>query len=175
MHRGVLRSLTTWFRKQVPLGDNRKKKLSRNGGIFLWLYCYDILNLYMRHILLKHLSIFVFVIFIVNLAATFFGWYSIFSWFDNMMHFFGGAWLALVACWLWYTKYTRGILHIGSVLIFVFVGAFLWEILEYVVQYIAQSPGSLATIPDSISDIVFGLLGGLLLGSRTIQTIKKQR
>lgn len=144
-------------------------------GFFYVFYCCGILNLYMRHIIFKRLSIFVFCIFIVNLAATFFGWYSIFSWFDNMMHFFGGAWLGLVACFLWYTKYKRGILNICSVLVFVFVGAFLWEVLEYVVQHLAQSPGSLATLPDSVSDIIFGLLGGFLLGTKTIQSIKKQQ
>jgi hypothetical protein len=129
----------------------------------------------MRHDILKQLSFLVFFIFVLNSLATFFGWYTIFHWFDNMMHFLGGCWLALVASWFWYEKYKRGILGIGSIIVFVFVGAFLWEVLEYFVQYIAQSPGSLATIPDSISDLILGTLGGFLTGLKTIQTIKKQR
>ncbi len=130
---------------------------------------------YMRQDILKQLSFFVFFIFVLNSLATFFGWYTIFPWFDNMMHFFGGTWLALVAVWFWYTKYKRGILGIISVVIFVFVGAFLWEILEYLVQFITQSPNSLATPMDSISDVVFGLSGGLLMGYQKIKTIKKQQ
>jgi uncharacterized protein with PQ loop repeat len=129
----------------------------------------------MRRDILKQLSFFVFFIFILNTLATFFGWYTIFSWFDNMMHFLGGAWLALVTTWLWYTKYKRGIWGIGSILIFVFIGAFLWEILEYLIQFLARSPDSLATLPDSVSDIIFGLLGGLLVGYRKIKTIKRQQ
>ena len=145
-------------------------------GFFYGLHkkLYGILE-YMRRDILKQLSFFVFFIFILNTLATFFGCYTIFSWFDNMMHFFGGVWLGLVATWFWYSKYKRGIIGIGSILLFVFIGAFLWEILEYAVQFITRSPHSLATFPDSISDIIFGLLGGLLVGLRKLQTIKKQQ
>lgn len=129
----------------------------------------------MRRDILKQLSFFVFFIFILNTLATFFGWYTIFSWFDNMMHFLGGAWLALVATWLWYEKHRRGGRGIISILVFVFIGAFLWEVLEYLIQFLAQSPDSLATLPDSVSDIIFGLLGGLLAGYRKIKTIKRQQ
>ncbi len=127
----------------------------------------------MRYLVLKYLSIFVFIIFLLNLAGSFFDWYVLLAWYDNMMHFLGGAWLSLVACWLLFPRIKKNTTHIVAVLLFVLVGALLWEVLEYVVQYITKSPGSLATPLDSISDVLFGLLGGYVFGSYTIRYIKK--
>lgn len=127
----------------------------------------------MRYVIFKRLSIFVFCIFLLNLAGTFFDWYVLLPWYDNVMHFLGGAWLGLLACWFFLYKIQRGTVHIATILIFVLVGALLWEALEYVVQYLIKSPGSLASPLDSVSDVIFGLLGGFISGRRTIRSIKK--
>lgn len=170
MHRGVLRSLTTWFCKQVPLGDNRKKKPSIWRGFFMLMIYLD----YMKKKLFKRLSLFVFFVFLLNTAGSFFSWYTLLPWYDNMMHFLGGAWLGLVFCWMFVHRIEEHKTGIIQLLIFVLVGALLWEVLEYVVQYITQSPGALASPLDSVSDVVFGLLGGWVLGSYTIRSIRKK-
>ncbi len=127
----------------------------------------------MKTKLLQKLSLFVFSIFLLNSAGSFFSWYTLLPWYDNMMHFLGGVWLALVAVWLLYSRIQEKRAGIISVLLFVLVGALLWEGLEYFVQAITKAPGSLATPVDSVSDIVFGLLGGLLAGLHTIKRIRK--
>ncbi len=128
---------------------------------------------YMKTKLLQKLSLFVFSIFLLNSAGSFFSWYTLLPWYDNMMHFLGGVWLALVAVWLLYSRIQEKRAGIISVLLFVLVGALLWEGLEYFVQAVTKAPGSLATPVDSVSDIVFGLLGGLLAGLHTIKRIRK--
>jgi hypothetical protein len=128
----------------------------------------------MRYIVFRRLSIFVFTIFLLNLAGSFFDWYVLLPWYDNLMHFLGGAWLGLLVSWIFFHKIGRGVVKIVTVMLFVLLGTLLWESLEYIVQFVTKSPGSLATPLDSISDIIFGLLGGLISGYRTIQFIKKQ-
>jgi thiol:disulfide interchange protein len=129
---------------------------------------------YMKTKLLRKLSLFVFAVFLLNSAGSFFSWYTLLPWYDNMMHFLGGVWLALVAIWLFYSHIEQKRAGIISVLLFVFVGVFLWEGLEYFVQAITNAPGSLATPKDSVSDMVFGLLGGFLAGLHTIKRIRNK-
>lgn len=126
----------------------------------------------MRNHVLKRLALLVFVVFLLNTAASFFGWYELLPWYDNMMHFLGGFWLSLVAIWVLYKHVEFRKDAIFSVILFVLVGALLWEVLEYTVQGIAGTPGLLATIPDSISDVIFGLIGGLFGGLYTLRKIR---
>lgn len=128
----------------------------------------------MRQILLKRLSFFVFFIFLLNTAASFFSWYTLLPWYDNMMHFLGGAWLALVFCFLFISKIEQKKATLISLLLFVFIGALLWEFLEYGIEHIADVKGLLANPKDSVSDVIFGILGGFLLGYKTIRSITKQ-
>lgn len=130
--------------------------------------------MYMRGTLFRKLSIFVFIVFLLNSAGSFFSWYTLLPWYDNMMHFLGGVWLSLVAVWILYPRVEQKRVGIISVLLFVFVGALLWEGLEYFVQAITKAPDSLATPLDSISDVIFGLLGGLLAGLYTSKKIQKK-
>lgn len=89
-----------------------------------------------------------------------------------LMHFLGGAWLALVFSWIFFSYFKQNRWGLGTLLLFVFVGTIAWELLEYLVQYVAQSPGSLATLPDSVSDVVCGLVGGFVSGIYTLKTIR---
>jgi len=127
----------------------------------------------MRNKVLKRLAILVFTIFLLNTAGSFFGWYELLPWYDIVMHFLGGLWLSLVAIWILYKYMEVRKDAIFSTLLFVLIGAILWEVLEYAIQAIANTPGLLATMPDSISDVVFGLLGGLLGGLYTLKKIRQ--
>jgi len=95
-------------------------------------------------------------------------------WYDDMMHFLGGAWLGMLGTWFYFHKIQRGSVKMKTILTFVFVGTILWEVLEYAVQHITNSPGALATMPDSISDVVFGMVGGYAAAYIYIAYIKKQ-
>jgi|GEM_PF-1266915 len=52
-------------------------------------------------------------------------WYNQFWWLDWILHFAGGAWVALM-----FTVSTRRARPI-SIISFVFAAGFLWEVLEY--------------------------------------------
>lgn len=122
----------------------------------------------MRNQIFKRLALLVFAIFVLNSAGSFFGWYQLMGWYDNFMHFLGGLWLSLVFFWIFFgyiqKQYTKSkqIQVYFLTLCFVFVAAVFWEFLEYGVQMVAKLPGLFATFSDSISDVVFGLLGGTL-------------
>jgi uncharacterized membrane protein YjdF len=127
----------------------------------------------MRNEVLKRLAILVFIVFLLNTAGSFFGWYELLPWYDMVMHFLGGLWLSLVAVWVLYKYMEVRKDAIFSILLFVLVGAILWEVLEYAVQAIANTPGLLATMPDSISDVILGLIGGLFGGLYTLKKIRQ--
>lgn len=114
----------------------------------------------MRDRLLKQLAFIVFGVFILNTAGSFFSWYTLLPWYDKFMHFLGGMWLALVSVWVLYRLVRNGGFPMVTFLLFIFIGTLLWEFLEYFVQYVTRAPGALANIPDSIFDIIFGMLGG---------------
>lgn len=102
-------------------------------------------------------------IFILNALAGYLFWYDIFPWFDNMMHFLGGFWVGLATLTLfWDTIHSQQNIYLQLafiVLSVLFVGL-VWEVYEFGVQGIMQVTG-IASIPDSISDLVFDTLGGM--------------
>lgn len=98
-------------------------------------------------------------IFFVNSAALYFHWYSSIWWFDMLMHFLGGLWLALMALWFFAPTFpnTVNIVKITSSVLFI---AFFWEIFEiFVNDRIAKD---FFDYQDMFSDLCFGLSGGLL-------------
>jgi hypothetical protein len=94
----------------------------------------------------------------VNIASHTFGWYGLYSDFDRVMHFLGGAFVFCFLLLFLRPRLKRSyptIAYIGLVLI---IGA-LWEVYEYLVQhYIGVI---LATVSDSIDDLVFDVLGAI--------------
>lgn len=116
---------------------------------------------YMRDRLLQKLALFVFLVFILNTAGSFFSWYNLLPWYDNFMHFLGGAWLAMVSVWLLFRLTRNEAFPFFIFISLIFVGTILWEFLEYFVQHVTNAPGALANIPDSISDVIFGMIGGV--------------
>jgi hypothetical protein len=97
-----------------------------------------------------------------------------------LMHFLGGFTASLFSFWLIYKKC---ILWIESgntgrvfrvLLLMVIVIALLWEIVEFLVQDIFGVT-VLANIPDSMSDLLFGVLGGIVGYIYLIRKYKKEK
>lgn len=116
----------------------------------------------MRDKLLQQLALIVFAVFILNTAGSFFGWYTLLPWYDKLMHFLGGVWLGFVSVWVLYRLVRQGAFPVVLFLVCILLGTILWEVLEYFVQHITRAPGALANMPDSISDVIFGMLGGFV-------------
>lgn len=113
---------------------------------------------------LKRVFSLVLFILIANLLAMKFFWYSSIWYFDMIMHFLGGFWLAmiLVYVFLYHLKMDRNNyfkLAIYIILSVVVIG-FLWEIFEVVVSHLTQA-SDFNTL-DTASDLFFDLTGGLV-------------
>jgi hypothetical protein len=102
------------------------------------------------------------LVFGLNILAHFFFWYNSIWWFDMLMHFLGGLFLAVLALTLFWNIVHREKLWLQFlfVILFVLFVGLVWEVYEFGVQGFLQVTG-IADIPDSISDLVFDVLGGV--------------
>lgn len=111
----------------------------------------------------QYAVVLIFFVFIANLAAYKFYWYSSIWWYDMLMHTLGGVFLALLAGVMARKAMQRE--HRGetivSILIFVLVLSVGWEIFEYIVQVLIK-PEPFVNIPDTISDLVCDMVGGTI-------------
>ncbi len=122
---------------------------------------------------LPHILLVTIAITAAHLAAVTMGWYEKTVWaVDGPLHFLGGALAAMVFLWLTNTNYkTREgspwyvfFAILGAAL----VGSFLWELLEFsmlwsIPAFAIQCKLYSATPGDLLSDLGFGLAGGLAL------------
>ncbi len=102
-------------------------------------------------------------IFLLNKLASSFYWYSAMPQFDMVMHTLGGVFIAIWGGALLYgaVKDSKAIVQMIVLCALVLIVGFLWEVFEFSVQGILRLE-TLANIPDSLSDMVFDLLGGIL-------------
>jgi hypothetical protein len=112
-------------------------------------------------------------IFLLNKIASFFYWYSAMPQFDMIMHTLGGVFVAIwcAAILFEFLKEQKPIIWIIVLSAMVLIVGFLWEVFEFSVQGIMHLE-TLANIPDSLSDMVFDLLGGVLGSAFVIIKIK---
>jgi uncharacterized membrane protein YjdF len=111
------------------------------------------------------LAVLVGAIAVVNFAAHEYYWYRLIWWFDMMMHFAGGVWLAGVAIWWRGRMIESGAMFSLKMLFIVGVGtAFvigvLWEGYEVIVGAVIE--GRVNALTDTLSDLLFDVLGALL-------------
>jgi len=85
------------------------------------------------------LVVFLVLIAVVNGFADAYHWYWTMRWFDNPMHFAGGAWLASFGVW-WYYKRKRAPLtrfvHCWGVPPFLPRVGLLWEVYEAAISFL---------------------------------------
>ena len=117
-----------------------------------------------RKKLFKHLACPAFLILAINFLANKFYRYSSIWYFDIIMHFLGGLWVGLAFLYFFPLHPTLPLVREGikegvRVLLFVLLIAVGWEVFEFFVNdVIAQNPFNFL---DTISDILFGISGGL--------------
>ncbi len=111
-----------------------------------------------RKKLVKYILFLMFLIFAGHLLATKFYWYYSIFWFDMVIHFLGGFWVALFFIWFLQLKDTFSP-SAKQILLYVFAVAVLWEIFQYFVNNVM---GLTPFRPlNTFSDICFGVAGGL--------------
>ena len=125
--------------------------------------------------LLHHLAYLIFFILVVDFLAHKFHWYFSIWYLDMIMHFLGGFWLGLVCVWFLGSKETfkLSIKMASKILLFVLLIAVGWEVFQMLVNdFFAQRSFNFI---DTISDILFGLLGGLCAILYILVPLKKER
>lgn len=101
---------------------------------------------------------------VLHFIATTFYWYLVIPWFDMAMHTLGGIFLAMFGATLFSGSVQRSssAQNFFLLLSIVFIVGFGWEIFEYIVQFVIRGSVQLANVPDSISDMVCDVVGGIL-------------
>lgn len=124
--------------------------------------------------LVVYASILGLFILLVNTIAGVFYWYDSISWFDMFMHTVGGVFVAVFGGAIMY-KYLKNTLPIETfinLMLFVLIVILAWEYYEYIVQIFIKEI-KLASIPDSVSDLICGMIGGTI-GSYLVIIAKKR-
>ncbi len=118
-----------------------------------------------EHSEIKNIFTLIIFILVLNTAATIFSWYTLLPWFDMPMHFLGGVFLGLSLSYV-FKKFKLVGENISLikfsllVILFTFIIGALWEGYEYIVQFYTHA--SLANPIDSLSDLFFDIVGGIL-------------
>lgn len=100
-----------------------------------------------------------FLIYFLNYIALKFHWYYSIVWFDMLMHFLGGVWVAFILLWVFPIKILSKSYFLKLILGILFVGV-SWEVFEIMFNNIIA--GNPFDIIDTMSDLFFDMLGGIL-------------
>lgn len=98
-----------------------------------------------------------FFIFIADLMAKSFYWYSLVWYFDMMMHFLGGLWLGWFFIYVFLPEeVVLSCRTIIKVLMMALLVGILWEFFEYFMNVISNTHFD---IGDTVSDVILDLAG----------------
>lgn len=124
-----------------------------------------------KNLVFKRSAILIAVICLLNAPAMLFYWYSTIWWFDILMHFLGGFFVAVLFFWIfasfvpetWSPKTQLGVL--GALLLSVFIIGLAWEGYELVIDLLtgAKDYVYLDGFSDMFNDLAGGVFGFLTL------------
>src|SRR3989344_74279 len=116
---------------------------------------------------------------IVNAFAEYYHWYWLMRWFDIPMHFAGGAWVAGVTLWwrFFSGRFTTAPLNKKAIFVWAMIGeigiGLAWEAYEAIISCLTV--GRMNDVLDTIGDLIFDILGGLVSAvTLWVYTYKKQ-
>jgi hypothetical protein len=97
-------------------------------------------------------------------------------WYDVMMHFLGGVWVALAVLWVSHMPFVpaslKSRISFGSLALSVFVVGLAWEAYELVLGFSCLYDPGYAS--DTIQDLIMDTLGALCVAMVSISFTKKQ-
>lgn len=112
-----------------------------------------------RKEILNPLALNIIFLAIINFLAIDFGWYYIYSWFDILMHFWGGFTVFYLVNYIFYNKLSVLNKRNFIILLGVFIIGFSWEVYEYIVVNVWA--GNNFNLNDTLFDLFFDVLGGI--------------
>ncbi len=95
------------------------------------------------------------------IASDLFYYWTV-PWFDIMMHFLGGAWVALAALWLLempFSRFFKARMSLVSVVLLTIVVGVLWEVYEIIFRF--SDPAMAGYAADTLLDLVMDTLGAV--------------
>lgn len=102
------------------------------------------------------------IIVVLHWIGSLYSFYYILDWYDIMMHFLGGAWVAIFFLWVSNTQYAKGLSRLNSfasLVAIVLVVGLLWEALEIYMAFTSfDEPRYWFDTP---ADLIMDLLGGM--------------
>ncbi|MDQ3245177.1 MAG: hypothetical protein M3P22_02445 [bacterium] len=112
-----------------------------------------------RKKLLNRTALSIVFIFVLNFLANKLYWYSSFWYFDMIMHTLGGFFILLAIIYVFKIN-NLDFKSIVLALLGVFIVGISWEVFEFVFNNVLA--GQVFNIYDTLSDICFDMLGGIL-------------
>jgi hypothetical protein len=115
-----------------------------------------------RKTLFRHVAIWIIIITALKFIGDKLHLFTSISFYDIIMHFLGGVWLGIFFVWLFYKEIIKkenlNLVFTKTILLILLVGL-AWEVFEvFNYQIILKNEFDVA---DTISDLIFDLLGGI--------------
>ncbi len=141
--------------------------------LFIWEFYVRIRVMFVKKNFAWFVAGLIFFIFIAHSFALYFSLYWRYWWFDNVLHFLGGLWLASVAIWFIYfagkikAEFIPALFILIAVVSFAVFGGVLWEFYEFSFDFFFAKNGQMGFaqlgLADTMSDLFFDMLGGLTI------------
>lgn len=122
---------------------------------------------------MKKAFFFLLFVFFINIPSIYYGWYLQWGWFDMVLHFSGGFFMAMLM-----TDYLKDRLGSGNILkdILIVAGATIfigvvWEFAEFIANQILVEPTKkylginayfMGDLPDTVLDLFLDMLGAFV-------------
>lgn len=119
---------------------------------------------------MRRIIFFLILIFVTNIIGLYYQWYLSYSWFDQVLHFSGGFFMAML-----FSKYLKdhllAVSKLKNTLIILGVVSFMgvtWEFLEYIANlslspiiysHFAVKTYFMGDLNDTINDLLMDILG----------------
>lgn len=116
-----------------------------------------------------------FIVFVLQIIGQKFFLFITISWFDNVMHTLGGlctAFFFIALSYCFYSEQKKSAIFIVAMLSALIIGT-TWEIMQFHYIWMRNVAGYM--IEDTITDIVFDLLGGFLAYRYVFYIISKNK
>ena len=128
--------------------------------------------------LLKQSFVLILIVGVLDIIGAVFHLHWAVWWFDTILHFLGGVWVAMTVLMLWYSKFdyieTNKLKIIGFTVLATFIVGFLWEVFEVAFDITFFSDGAIFA-RDTISDLILDTCGGFFATLYSMKVLRNSR
>ncbi len=117
---------------------------------------------------------------VVNIAGYIFNLYSQFVWFDEVIHAYTTFAMTLAVALYAYGPVLTGA-HKHTILFILMVTSIglaiggVWEVAEWVYDWLLIQKNTIKSVPDRLIDLIMDSVGGVVAGWMAVSMLEKQR